>query len=57
MFLIIFEDGEVKRAAHLSEGDEQSAEDGYLDLIDISDPTSPKRFISGEWGEVEELDL
>lgn len=55
MFLLIFEDGEVKRADAVGEDDKQSADDGYIDLIDISDPTSPKRFISGEWLEVEDI--
>jgi len=56
MFLIIFEDGEIKRTEALADGDLESADDGYLDLLDVSEPTSPKRFISGEWVEVEELD-
>jgi hypothetical protein len=55
MFLIIFEDGEVKRADAVGEDDKQSADDGYIDLIDITDPSVPKRFISGAWSDIEDL--
>lgn len=55
MFLLIFEDGEVKRTDAIGEDDKQSADDGYIDIIDITESDSPKRFISGEWLEIEDI--
>jgi len=41
MFLYVFEDGDVAVRAALREGDLQSVENGFLQIIDISDPAAP----------------
>jgi hypothetical protein len=56
MFLMIFEDGEVKSTVAVGDDDIQSSDDGYLDLIDITDPEAPKRRWSCEWVDIESID-
>lgn len=51
MYLYLFEHSDVgKSATPPSSEDLQSVEDGYLDIIDISDPAHPKL---GVWDEVQ----
>lgn len=56
MFLMIFEDGEIKSTSQVGDDDIQSSDDGYLDLIDITDSSSPKRRFNGDWIEIESID-
>lgn len=56
MFLIIFEDGLIKTAKDIGDDDKDMADDGYVDLIDISSPSEPKRYRSGDWELVEDID-
>ncbi|WP_238938739.1 hypothetical protein, partial [Pseudomonas typographi] len=55
MYLMIFEDGEIKSAEEVGIDDTQAADDGLLDLIDISDPFNPTRYLGGEWKSVEDV--
>ncbi|MBD1602519.1 hypothetical protein [Pseudomonas typographi] len=55
MYLMIFEDGEIKSAEEVGIDDTQAADDGLLDLIDISDPFNPTRYWGGEWKSVEDV--
>lgn len=36
-YILLFEDGEAKVANDISEEDKRSADDGYLDIIRVSD--------------------
>ncbi|WP_327440304.1 hypothetical protein [Pseudomonas donghuensis] len=56
MYLMIFEDGEIKNAEDVSDADLQAADDGVLDIVDISEPFTPKRRFNGDWVEVESID-
>lgn len=49
MFLVIFEDGAIRKAEEVSQDDVRSADDGLLDLIDISRPDDPRRYVEGGW--------
>jgi hypothetical protein len=56
MFLVIFEDGEIKVARKLEQADFDAADNGLFDIIRIDDKgCMPKRFIDGEWQEVKLL--
>ena len=45
MYILIFEDGQVKKAAEVMSEDIGSLESGVLmDIIDIKDSSNPKRF-------------
>lgn len=55
MFLMIFEDGEIKSAEDVSDADLQAADDGVLDIVDVSEPFTPKRRFNGDWVEVENI--
>ena len=52
MFIMIHESGDMVRIAELTEGDLSAADDGVVDLLDVSDVTAPKRYIEGEWREI-----
>ena len=52
MYLVIFEDGTVKRTDNISEEDYISVDDGYLQIIDIVGDV-PMEYGEGEWTEIE----
>jgi len=54
MYLLIFEDGTVKRADDISKEDYTSVDDGYLQIIDIAG-NIPMEYYNGRWDEVEEV--
>jgi len=54
MYLFIFEDGSFGRHFTLSDEDKQSADDGYVSIIDYSG-TIPMSYYRGEWTEVDAL--
>lgn len=56
MYLMIFEDGEMKSVEEVGSDDLNAADSGCIDLVDITDPHNPTRYISGEWLAVEDLD-
>ena len=55
MYLIIFEDGSKFKSTEVSIEDQQRANDGYLSIIDISDPENPKEFFADDWHVLGEL--
>jgi hypothetical protein len=52
MYLIITEEGIVAKTIEISDEDKQFVDDGYGDIIDISDPDNPTEYYKGEWHEV-----
>lgn len=56
MFLVVFEDYMVKKLTTVTEGDYRVCNDGYSDLIDITDPENPKIYSvpDSEWVSVED---
>lgn len=52
MYLIIFEDGDMKKAATVSDEDKRSADDGYIDIIDLH-AENPTRRVNGEWHDID----
>lgn len=55
MFLVIFEDGEIQSTREAGEDLTQGADDGVLDLLDVSDPENPMRWWDGEWQAVDAM--
>jgi hypothetical protein len=53
-YLLITEDQNVFKTDALAPGDLDAADDGLLDVIDISDPADPLRYFDGGWTNVEE---
>ena len=51
MYLIIFEDGEIRRTPIVEDDVLQSADDGYCSIINVG-PTTPLQYIQGEWQEI-----
>jgi len=49
MFLTKWEGGEMMKQATISNDDLQNADDGYLEIYDITDPDNPKEYCSGQW--------
>lgn len=48
MYLFIFSSGEVKTATTFTNGDEESCNDGVLDVMDFND-SSIKQYVRDEW--------
>jgi hypothetical protein len=48
-YLIIFEDNDIKHATSVGQDELRSCDDGYLDVIDITDPLKPLYFLNGVW--------
>lgn len=55
MFLIIFEDGEIQSTTTAGEDLLQGADDGLLDVLDVSDSSNPLRYWDGEWQQIEAM--
>ncbi|MGF6595096.1 hypothetical protein [Pseudomonas sp. 2835] len=53
MYLLIFEDGEMKSAEDVTDDELRGADDGLLDIVDISEPFTPTRYVGGQWVDVE----
>lgn len=49
MYILIFEDGHVAKANVVTESDLDACDQGVLDVVDISDPSNPKRYDASEW--------
>lgn len=55
MYLVIFEDGSVQKSKELHLELLEAAEDRIIDLIDLANPESPRRYHSdGKWEYVED---
>jgi len=55
MYLLVFEDGTVKRADDISKEDYTSVDDGYLQIIKIAGDVPPQEYYEGEWMKIEEI--
>ena len=57
MYLYIFKDGEVKHARFKPcEDDLENVDNGFLDIIDITNPENPLDYYDGEWHVLESAD-
>jgi hypothetical protein len=55
MYLMIFEDGEMKSAESVGSDDLDAADSGVVDLVDTTDPFRPLRYFNSEWVEIEDV--
>jgi len=55
MFIHISEYGEVSKSKEIPDGILEACDDGIWDIIDISNPEEPKRYIDGEWVDINYL--
>lgn len=53
MYLLVMEDGKIWRMSALDEGYMANADDGILDIIDISGDV-PLQYYDGKWNEISE---
>ena len=51
-YLMIFEDGELKKKNTITDEDLQSSDDGYIDIVDMD---SKSRYFYGEWVDIETI--
>ena len=49
MYILIFEDGEIKKSDGIASQDLESCDAGYLSIIDISNPCNPREYYAGAW--------
>jgi hypothetical protein len=55
MYLFIFEDGHICKNDSYEEDDISACDEGYLTLIDISDPAKPKEYYDSKWTDVVDI--
>ena len=53
IYLIHFNDGIMQAAVNVEHGVFQAANEGELDIIDITDPTTPTFYYDGVWRKIE----
>ena len=53
MYLLIYEDGEIQSSREAGADLTEAADDGILDLLDVSDPENPMRWWDSEWQPVD----
>ena len=53
MYLVILEDGSMLHMTALEDGLLTSANDGYVDVVDISNPEHPLRYSDEGWCSVD----
>jgi len=53
MYLIIFEDGNSVLVPQISDADKRAADEGVIDLFDVSVADSPTRYINSQWENIE----
>jgi hypothetical protein len=53
MYLIIFEDGNSVLVPKISDADKRAADEGVIDLFDVSVADSPTRYIGEQWENIE----
>jgi hypothetical protein len=52
MYLLSFGDGEIFKIDELDDGVLPAADDGIVDVVDISDPLNPLHYYGQEWHSV-----
>lgn len=53
MYLITLEDGSTYATKEISNDDYSDCNNGYMQIVDISDPEKPLDFFDDEWTEIE----
>jgi hypothetical protein len=53
MFVMIHESGDMVLLKELTDNDTNAADDGIVDLLDVSTADKPLRYFNGEWEEIE----
>ena len=53
MYLVIFEDFSIRHTAELEDGLLSAADDGLVEVVDISNPEHPLRYTNGNWCSVD----
>jgi hypothetical protein len=53
MYIMITEDWNVYKSEKITSEDKEAVENGYLDVIDITDPANPTRFNGDVWQSVD----
>ena len=56
-YLLIFEDGAINTTTTIDQVDKNNSDDGYLSIIDISDPNDVKEYYAGGWQGLAEKDV
>lgn len=56
MYVFIFEDGNITKEHEVSEGDLAACESGYVDILDITNPDKPTRYLDESWAEVHQME-
>jgi len=56
-YLYIFEDGSVKTSRSVNDEDLKSTDDGYLEIIDITNPKEPLWHNAGDWLNIEIIEV
>lgn len=52
-YVLLFEDGSVMQTHELGDGLLKSADDGIVDVLDVSDPEDVLRYLEEGWVSVE----
>lgn len=52
MYIIIFEDGTIRKASFIPDGLQESADDGLCNIIRVEKYKEPRIRISGGWIEI-----
>jgi len=55
MYLLIHEDGSLQTAEKLEEDIFKSADDGYVDIIDVSNK-EPLQYYENEWHKIDNIE-
>jgi len=55
MYLLITEDGEINKTVELHDDDKLMADEGYLDVIDVSGEI-PTQYYKGKWHDIRLVD-
>lgn len=55
MYLMIFEDGTIRKSSAYSDSEINACDDGYMDLIDISNPEHLLTYYDSSWISVEDV--
>ena len=54
MYIVIFEDGDIRRATTLLQADFDSADEGLIDILDVSGEI-PFHYVNGKWLKLKEI--
>ena len=55
MYVLIFEDGSIRKTKEISQHETGAVESGYLDIVDISDKEDPLFYVDEGWTSIEDI--